>query len=51
MRFLSPFFWEPLVQMGMSRNNFKFLNILGVIEVSVFIIDSVVMNTPGSESF
>jgi hypothetical protein len=49
--FVSIFFFKELllVQIDMCRNNFNFfLNIHGVIELSVFIIDSVVMTTPGS---
>ncbi len=49
--FVSSFFFKELllVQIGMPRSDFNFfLNIHGVIEVSVFLIDSVVMNTPGS---
>jgi hypothetical protein len=48
--FVSSFFFKELllVQIGMPRNNFKFFFIREVKEVFVFVIDSVVMNTPGS---
>jgi hypothetical protein len=46
--FVSSFFKELLlVQIGMHRNDFNFFFIREVIEVSVFVIDSVVMKYTG----
>ena len=50
--FSSPVFFIKqflLVPMGMPRSDFKFLQIF--VEFFVFVIDSPVMNTPGSHDF
>jgi hypothetical protein len=44
--FVSGIFYLLLVPIGMHRHNFEFFRIF--VELSVFVIDSLVMNPPGS---